>query len=394
MNRASIYVRVSTEEQAREGYSLEAQINTLQAYAKLYNYEVVKIYRDEGLSGKNTERPALQEMLKDARNKSFDVLLVWKISRLSRNLRSLLNIVDTLDNLSISFISQSETFNTSTPVGRMTLQILGSIAEFERNTIIENVKLGIAEKAKRGEWLGGRVFGYYSKDKKLVVNLNQIKVVKKIFELYVRGESIYEITKILNEDGCKTINNKSFTSSAVQRIIKNPIYIGKLRHNDEKLEIQGLHEPIISENNYLKAHERLKKNIKNLSNGDEYILSGLLKCPICNGSMVRYKTSGYRYYRCEKYHNYGKNSCKGFLVNAEKVEADVLVRIKGYLKKPGIQKMLYDNLNLKEVFDGNFPEKFKDMDKDVVKAVLKYLIFKVELTNGKKLKDILYNRDS
>lgn len=390
MNRATIYVRVSTEEQAREGYSIDAQINTLQTYAGLYNYEIVKIYRDEGISGKSIERPALQEMLSDARNKTFDVLLVWKISRLSRNLRSLLNIVDMLDNLGISFISQSETFNTSTPVGRMTLQILGSIAEFERNTIIENVKLGLAEKAKRGEWLGGRVYGYYSKNKKLHLNPEQARIVEEIFMRFIKGESIYNITQYLRKIRSKTINDKNFDVGSVRRILGNPIYIGKLSHKNEKFLVQGIHEPIIKETDFQKVQERLKKDAKKVRCSNEFILSGLLKCPICRGNMVRYMSNGYRYYRCGKYHNYGKNSCRGYLIRAEKVETDILDEIKALLKKSEVQKELYDKFNLTEVFDKDFAEKFNNMDKKVIKDVLKYLICKIELTEKKSVKSIAY----
>lgn len=391
--RAAIYVRVSTDEQAKEGYSIEAQINTLTLYAHSYSYQVVNIYKDEGISGKSNERPGLKAMLRDAGNKQFDIVLVWKISRLSRNLRSLLNIVDALDELEISFISQSETFNTSTPVGRMTLQILGSIAEFERNTIIENVKLGLEEKAKRGEWLGGRVYGYKSLNKELVVDKEQAKVVREIYELYNKNFSISKIAHILYNKGYKTLNDKDFLPSTVYRILTNPIYSGYLRHgisnSKEYRTVKGTHASIISENVYKKTLNKINKTKKIVRHSRQFLLSGILKCPLCGSNLVGYATKNYRYYRCGKYHNYGKKYCKGFLINAQTIEKNVLAYIVPELKKPSIHKKIYDILKISEIFDENFATDFYNLDIEKKISILRYMIDSIVLSKEKTIQSII-----
>ncbi len=386
--KTAIYVRVSTEEQAKEGYSISAQINLLAEYAKLNNFEIYNIYKDEGLSGRTNNRPALNQMLNDAKNKSFDVVLVWKISRLSRNLKNLLNIVDILECLGISFISQSETFNTLNPIGKMTLQILGSIAEFERNTIVDNIKLGLNEKAKRGEWLGGRVFGYKSENKKLVVDNKQAKIIKEIFNQYNQSHSLYKVTKNINKKGYKTNNNKEFTQTSIYRILSNPIYIGYLRHNTNKDNfylIKGKHKAIISKKMYFAIQKSFPlKRVRN--HVSEYILSGLLKCPYCQSNLFRYKTSKYRYYRCGTYHNHGKDKCKGFLINADYIEEEIFERIKKIIKNPSVTKYIYDILKISDVFEDDFSERIKELECEKQRDIIRLLISEIYVGEDKKVK--------
>lgn len=388
--KTAIYARVSTEEQAKEGYSIDAQINLLSTYAKINSFEIFQIYKDEGLSGRTNNRPALNQMLNDAKNNLFDVVLVWKISRLSRNLKNLLNIVDMLETLGISFVSQSETFNTLNPVGKMTLQILGSIAEFERNTIVDNIKLGINEKAKRGEWLGGRIFGYKNENKKLVVDAKQAKTVKEIFNLYNKM-SLYEMSKVLKQKGYKTNNNKDFNQTALKRILTNPIYIGYLRHNNGKDNyylIKGTHKAIISKKVFNSVQQSLfpkqKRDLKN-----EYILSGLIKCPFCQSSLIRYKTSKYRYYRCSAYHNYGSLRCRGFLISANAVEGEVFEEVKKMLKNSSVAKYIYDILKISEVFEEDFIDNFREFENEKKRDIIRLLVSEIHVSEDKKMNGIM-----
>ena len=137
--KASIYIRVSTEDQAKEGYSLEVQREYLESFAKREKYEIFKVYCDDGISAYSTRREALQQLLKDAKNKKFDFVLVYKIDRFSRNLKDLLNLVDELSSYGIGFKSATEPFDTTTSAGKLMFQQLGSFAEFERNRIAERV---------------------------------------------------------------------------------------------------------------------------------------------------------------------------------------------------------------------------------------------------------------
>jgi site-specific DNA recombinase len=170
MARVSIYIRVSTEDQAKEGYSLEVQREYLQSFAKREKLEIFKVYQDDGASGYTKDRPALKELLKDAKEKKFDLVLVYKIDRFSRNLKDMLNLVDDLSKNGVGFKSATEPFDTTTSAGKLMFQQLGSFAEFERNRIAERVSPGMIKSVQQGDWQGARYspYGYrYNRDKGL-----------------------------------------------------------------------------------------------------------------------------------------------------------------------------------------------------------------------------------
>ncbi|MDF2840391.1 MAG: hin 4, partial [Clostridia bacterium] len=232
ISKAALYIRVSTEEQAAEGQSVDAQIDTLSQFCRLYHIDIYNIYQDLGISGKETHnRPGLIRMLEDGKQLKFNMVLVWKISRLSRSLKDLLLILDEFEKSNIIFNSYSEKFDTSTPLGKMTLQLLGSIAEFERNTIIDNVKLGLHEYANKGGKTG-TVLGYDHHDKQLFVNPWEAEIIKMIYQLYtVNQMSMSEIAAYLNEAGYRTKRNNCFSKDGIATILSNPVYIGINRHN-------------------------------------------------------------------------------------------------------------------------------------------------------------------
>jgi len=195
---------------------------------------------------KNTDRPALQELLKDCTKGKFDIVLVWKISRLSRNLKDLLVLVEHFEQYGTSFSSFSEKFDTSSAVGKLTLQVIGSIEEFERNTTIDNVKLGMAQVARIGRWNGGKVLGYENVNKELIVNNEEAKIVQMIFNMYVNGNGCVKIRDTLNQLNLKTKTGKSFTPIAVKTILDNPVYKGYIHygrttnydHNEKRKKVK------------------------------------------------------------------------------------------------------------------------------------------------------------
>lgn len=340
--QAALYIRVSTEEQAAEGQSVSAQTEILKQYCSLYNIEIFKIYMDLGISGKEAHnRPGLLSMLQDAREGKFNLVIVWKISRLSRNLKDLLLIIDELEKSGVTFTSYSEKFDTSTAVGKMTLQLLGSIAEFERNTIIDNVKLGLQEYARKGGKTG-TVLGYDNIDKRLVINSDEADVVKRIYNLYVFNKmSMADIAAHLNNIGCETKRNNSFTKDSIAVILSNPVYIGINRHNigsNEEYVTNGTHEPIISAEIW-EAAQRLKESNKRkkrqISYESDFLLSGKIMCHCGSNSMYgstsKAAAKKYRYYRCK--------SC-GFICNADKIEGAVLNKIKELLNSADIVESL------------------------------------------------------
>jgi site-specific DNA recombinase len=362
VSRAALYIRVSTEEQAVEGLSIPAQIETLTQYCKLYGIEVYDIYKDLGISGKETRnRPGLMKMLLDAKECKFDLILVWKISRLSRSLKDLLMILDELEKSNVLFISYSEKFDTSTAVGKMTLQLLGSIAEFERNTIIDNVKLGLREYARKGGKTG-TVLGYDNHNKQLVINPSEAEIIKMIFMLYInRRMSMSEIAGHLNSLGCKTKRNNCFNKDSIGVILSNPVYIGINRHKIgqvEEYETVGIHQPIV-DNSTWQAAQKLRQSNKNrrVSKNKQcnFLLSGKIQCPKCSSYMYSFTTmtssKTYRYYKCK--------SCKN-LCNASSVEAEVIDRLK---------KQLRDTYAKSEILSRISPSHIKNVNNNNLKVI-------------------------
>lgn len=353
--RAALYIRVSTEEQAVDGQSVSAQVETLTQYCKLYGIEVCDIYKDLGISGKETKnRPELNRMLLDARNGRFNLVLVWKISRLSRRLKDLLLILDEFDKLDIVFSSYSEKFDTSTAVGKMTLQLLGSIAEFERNTIIDNVNLGLTEFARKGGKTG-TVLGYDNVSKHLIVNTDEAELVKMIYNLYtIKQMSMYQIATHLNSMGFKTKRNNGFTKGSIAVILGNPVYIGVNRHKigkEEEYKTQGSHTPIIDMATWNAAQSLRQMHKKKRPVRDNqlyFLLSGKIKCPNCGSFMYSFTsnapTKTYRYYRCK--------GCKG-ICNADGIENALLNKLVESLKDESIAYKLASLLSILDSINEN-----------------------------------------
>ncbi|MCY8807969.1 recombinase family protein [Bacillus atrophaeus] len=292
IKKVAIYARVSTEEQASEGYSISAQLQTLRQYAMLYNWEIADEYGDEGISGKSIKgRPAMQRLVADVEQDKFQAVLVWKISRLSRNMLDTLTLLDKFEDYGVKFISYSENFDTGSPIGRLVVQLMDSIAEMERNTLSENVKLGMKQRALEGSWNGGVVFGYDSVEKELVINDEQAEVVKMIYTLYSQGKGLKAITNQLNKEGFRTKRDRHFSINGVATILDNPVYNGKISwlkvenwdkkrrkgRNENPILVKGQHDAIINDELWSLVQARRKsKSFKQRQSNEPFLLSSLL----------------------------------------------------------------------------------------------------------------------
>lgn len=234
LKRVAIYARVSTTEQAEEGYSIDEQTRILNEWCNQHGFKVYKEYVDRGISGKSiTGRPALQQLLIDAKRKEFDIVLVWKMNRLARNILDLLKIVNLLEQKNIAFRSYSESYETATPSGKLQFHMMAAIAEFERGNIAENVKMGMLARAKEGSWNGGQVLGYDTvevnsenkkrKQTKLVINENEAQTVRRIFELYTQGHGYKSIANKVNKEGHRSKKGGLFAINTIKTILTNPI---------------------------------------------------------------------------------------------------------------------------------------------------------------------------
>ena len=305
-NRVAIYIRVSTTHQIDKD-SLPMQRQDLISYAKLLlNTEQYVIFEDAGYSGKNTDRPKLQEMMKQLRQGLFTHLLVWKIDRISRNLLDFATMYQELKELKVTFISKNEQFDTSTAIGEAMLKIILIFAELERNMTSERVTATMISRAVNGLWNGGRVpYGYdYDCDKKeFTINPVESEIVKLIHDKYEELHSLVRESRLLNEMGILTRSGNLWNPTSLQIILHNVFYCGDYQYNVSKegnrqkkktksewITIHDHHEPIISREQKERIISLLNFNRrmdKKLFKSAKYvhIFSGLLYCGKCNKSM-------------------------------------------------------------------------------------------------------------
>jgi site-specific DNA recombinase len=303
MNETGIYVRVSTEEQAQEGFSIRAQEQKLKDYARIKDWDIYKIYADEGISGKDIGgRPAVKELIADVAAGIIKNVLVFKIDRLTRSTADLIYLVDTFNKYDCAFNSLLESIDTHTASGRMFLKIIGIFAEFERENIIERTKVGVERKVREGYSLctAQASYGYDRAigERIQTINESEAEIVREIFEMFVTGgESLTNIARLLNLRGVKTKCGKCWDSTKIRRLLKNSNYIGNVRHHidDPKRETHygGLHKPILSEEIFIAANNLLDKNtrtsITKPPNEDKYF-SGFLVCAECGYKLKPYAT--------------------------------------------------------------------------------------------------------
>jgi len=301
MLETAIYVRVSTEEQAQEGYSIRAQEQKLKDYVRIKDWSIYKVYLDEGISGKNiTERPAINEMIEDIKQGHVKNVLVFKIDRLTRNTADLINLIELFNTYDCAFNSLTESIDTQTATGRMFIKIIGIFAEFERENIAERTRIGFERKAREGYTLATKWASYgYDKengDKIQRINEREAVIVKEVFDMFLnRNMSFHEIAQNLNKRNIPTKTNSVWYGKTIRNVLTNCNYVGKVRYAtlDEKraFETQGLHEPIISEEIYHETQNFIKNTFNKVYKKhpkDKHYFAGSLICAKCGGKMNVY----------------------------------------------------------------------------------------------------------
>jgi len=243
--RAAIYTRVSTEDQAKEGFSLDAQLDKLRSYCKARDWIIADEYVDDGYSGRNVKRPAYNKMM-DEMNR-WDLLLVIKMDRIHRNSKNFMLMMENLNKNEKEFASMSESFDTSTAMGRFVMNIIQGIAQLESEQIGERVYACMEQKAKTiGGVLGFNIpYGYDYSDRKLKIITDEARVVKNIYSWYKDGKSMGKIAKMLNSNKIPTKKGGIWAKKTISKILKNPVYCGYLHW--EKYINKSDHQEIISE---------------------------------------------------------------------------------------------------------------------------------------------------
>jgi len=269
--RVAIYTRVSTEDQAKEGFSLDAQLDKLRSYCKARDWIVGGEYIDDGYSGRNVKRPAYSKMMDEMDN--WNVLLVTKMDRIHRNSKNFMMMMEYLKKHNKEFVSMTESLDTSTAMGRFVMDIIQRIAQLESEQIGERVYFGMEQKARvNGGVLGFNIpYGYDYTDGKLTINSNEAENVKNIFEMYLKGMSMKIIAEELNSKDIPTKLNKTWGAQTVSLILKNPLYCGYL-HWEDYLN-PGDHDLIIDKNIFNDVQKIIKKkNIKTSHTSKVFII--------------------------------------------------------------------------------------------------------------------------
>jgi site-specific DNA recombinase len=272
IRRCAVYTRKSSEEGLEQDFnSLHAQREASEAFIKSQQGEGWKLvktaYDDGGLSGGNMERPALQRLLEDIRHGLIDVVVVYKVDRLTRSLADFAKMVEVFDAQGVSFVAVTQQFNTTTSMGRLTLNVLLSFAQFEREVTGERIRDKIAASKRKGIWMGGcPPIGYDVCDRRLVINHADAETVRQIYQRYLKTGSVPKLKKALDRDSVVSkvrvsrkgnrSGGQSFSRGALYELLSNPIYVGEIRHKQERHP--GQHEAILERKLWEKVQKRLR----------------------------------------------------------------------------------------------------------------------------------------
>jgi DNA invertase Pin-like site-specific DNA recombinase len=354
--RCAVYTRKSCEDGLEQEFnSLDAQRLSAENYIASQTHEnwrlISKHYDDGGFSGGNMDRPALQELFDDVEAGLIDMVVVYKIDRLSRSLFDFSKIIELFEKHSVGFVSVTQAFNTSTSSGKLMLNMLLSFAQFERELTGERIRDKFASSLKKGIWMGGVVMlGYEVKDRKLIINEEEAEIIRLIFKQFLASESCIEVVHLLNKLGHRTKIKKlktgetsggqMFERKAVERILKNQYYKGYVTHKGNAYP--GEHEAIIDEETWNAVQEIFRKNATGQKRPcylTPSFLKGIIRCSC--GALMKHSYSGnrglvYRYYTCLTHLKYRTCPAQHKNIPAEPIEQSVIDEILKIIRSPEV----------------------------------------------------------
>ncbi len=346
--RVAIYCRQSVASDLEFG-SIDAQREAVEAYVQSQRGEgwvaLPTRYDDHGFSGGSVERPSFQRLVADVQAGKVDVIAAYKIDRISRSLPDFTGFMSLLEKHGVGFVSTTQAFDTRTSMGRLTLNILASFSQFEREVISERIRDKMQATRRKGMWTGGRpVLGYDVVAKKLVVNADEADQVRAIFDLYIERGSIGEVMHELRSRGWRNktftgkrgqaIAGREFTKATLHGLLTNPLYRGQITTKEGP--VAGEHEAIVTAEAWDAVQAQLASNRQHggadVRNKSGALLRGLLRCGRCGSTMIHtFTTRGTvrnRYYTCSRTHNEGKDACPGCRIPAGKFEGFVAQQIR------------------------------------------------------------------
>lgn len=408
--RCAIYTRKSTDEGLDQDFnSLDAQREACEAYIqsqRSLSWKVIpKQYDDGGISGGTIERPGLKALMADIEGGKVDLVVVYKVDRLTRSLTDFSRIIDVFDARNVSFVSVTQQFNTASSMGRLTLNMLLSFAQFEREVTAERIRDKVAASKRKGMWMGGLPpLGYDNRDKKLVVNETEAKVVKKLFDLYFDLRSVWKLKAQADRLGIRTkrrangasvTGNKPFTRGNLYCLLHNPLYAGKVAHKGEVYP--GQHEPIVDEDVWNRVQKLLSDQAPDRcskSNTDRRcMLTGLVFDETRDRLCPTYaKNNGriHAYYVSKRLTSSGDENEGGWRLPAEGLENAVVGAIREVFDD---EKTWIKLLSAKELNSGNYKEAQKEVVRirdqlasgqtTEIRNVIRGLVYKITIAPGK-----------
>ncbi len=351
---AGLYPRVSTEDQSRFGHSLDEQEDRLKKLCEFKDYEIYKVYREEGVSAKDTNRPKFKEMIQDMKDGKINKIIVYKLDRLTRSIQDLENICKMLEEYNCDLESVTEEINTGNANGKFFIRMLTILAQLEIERTSERTKFGLIGAAKKGHISGQLALGYTKKDKskKLVIDELEADTVKRIFSMYLEGSSVCHICEEFNEEN---VLNRHWATTTVDKILSNKIYIGSIEYGKRDKKNTQIFEDvvpaIIDKTTFECVQKRKEKNLKNYKRKRTYIFMQKILCPKCHKIMGgESSTSGtgdkHIYYKC--------NCCKK-RISEKKIEKELM-------------KFLNDMLDFFLIIDNSFkPSMCRDIEEEITK---------------------------
>lgn len=383
MKRAALYIRVSTQEQAQEGYSVGEQKERLIAYCKAHDWVIADIYVDGGFTGSNINRPGMQKLITETDR--FDVVLVYKLDRLSRSQRDTLYLIEEvfLPN-SVDFVSMQESFDTATPFGKAMIGLLAVFAQLEREQIKERTRMGRLARAKSGLYHGGGYipigYDYDSSTGKLVINPYEAEQVQKIFDWYLNGASLNSITERLHQEGYTNRYGSYSSWTGIRYILENETYLGRIHFGD--VLVENAHEPIVTLEQFQAVQAiraKRREQFGTASFQSKYLLTGMIFCGHCGGRYYLRNSGKYRYYSCysrtKQIRSMVKDpECKNKHWKAAELEPIIESKITEVLRSPAIVEDIASSRPKTIVIAQNvdIEKRIRNIDKRIAKLMELY----------------------
>ena len=389
---AGIYIRVSTFDQAREGFSLGEQEERLKEFCKFKKYNIYKVYQDAGISAKNDKRPAYQEMIEDVKKGNINVIVALKLDRLTRSVYDIEKLMKFVNDYECDIDCMADESNTTTSNGRMVMRIMTSVSQNEIEKCSERTKFGMAGAIKNGHIPNRTGLGFKRENKKLVPDPLTKDIIVRIFDLYLEGKSHQAIANIYNKE--KVLGKTNWYDSTIQKILSNELYKGDYvngKRTKHPTYYENVIEPIVSKEKWESCQYQKLRNARHYERTATYLFTNKLKCSKCGnflGGHATTKTNGkkYYYYKC--------NTCKTYFN-----EIDVEKELKAFMLELAKQDDLINNYYtpfIKSKLEDkteDYKKEIKDLDKQLDRIKTAYINGVVKLEDfDKEIKHIEYQK--